>query len=491
MGDENKNKLQLIEELKSARKQIRDLQSKITKYEQIERAFTHSEHFYQTLFENSGTATIVIEQDTTISMMNNDFANFTGYSREEIIGHSWTKYVAEDDVERLLKFHSDRREDPSAAPRNYEFKIRNKDGMTVNVFMTIAMIPGTKQSIASMVDITERVKMEKALRDSEVRFRQLVETMNEGLGIQDRRGIITYVNAKICNILQLPREQIIGRPSQDFISKRDLETWTQNIANKDAPESYEVTWMDKKGNPVYTLVSPRAVYDSQGHFMGGFGVITDITAIKKLEKEVLDISERERQKIGYELHDDLGQHLIGIDVMTKVLRDKLVSLSKENARYAGEINKLVKEAIQKTRQLARGLCPVHLTSLGLEASLEELAASTSGIFNIICDFRCPRHIPINDNSLATHLYYIAKESIHNAIEHGKSSKIVMELLNNNGIVSLSILDNGIGITDTTKVSGIGLRTMHYRARMIGASLRIESEKRGGTLVTCTFNLTGD
>jgi len=168
--------------------------------------------------------------------------------------------------------------------------------------------------------------------------------------------------------------------------------------------------------------------------MGGFGVITDITAIKKLEKEVLDTSERERQKIGYELHDDLGQHLIGIDVMTKVLRDRLVPLSEKNARYAGEINQLVKDAIEKTRRLARGLCPVYLTFLGLETSLEELADSTSNIFNIECIFRCPRHIPIDDNSLATHLYYIAKESIHNAIEHGKSSKIVMELLNNKGIV---------------------------------------------------------
>ncbi|MGP8152883.1 MAG: PAS domain S-box protein, partial [Smithella sp.] len=478
-----KTRPQLIDELEAARKEIKGLRSQARKYERLEKDLTHSGHFYQTLFENSGTATIVIEEDTTISMMNNDFSNFTGYSREEIIGHTWTMFVAEDDVDRLLSFHKTRREDPSAAPRNYEFKIRHKDDNLLHIFMTIAMIPGTTQSIASMVDITERVKTEKALRDSEERFRQLVESMNEGLGIQDRRGIITYVNDKMCKILQLPREQIVGRPSRDFISKRDLETWTRNSVNKDAPESYEVDWMDKSGNPIYTLVSPRAVYDSQGRFMGGFGVITDITAIKKLEKEVLDVSERERQKIGYELHDDLGQHLIGIDVMTKVLRGRLLPISDENARYAGEINQLVKGAIEKTRRLARGLCPVHLTSLGLEASLEQLAASTSDIFNIDCVFHCPRHIPINDNSLATHLYYIAKESIHNAIEHGKSSKIVIEFLNNNGIVSLSILDNGVGIKDTTKVGGIGIRIMNYRARMIGASLRIESEQSGGALVT--------
>lgn len=368
VGSESITEVQLILKLKAARREIKSLQSQARKYRQIEEELTHSGHFYRTLFENSGTATIVIEKDTTISMMNNDFSNFTGYSRDEILNHTWTMYVAEDDIARLLSYHKTRREDPSSAPRNYEFKIRNKDGNLLHVFMTIAMIPGTTQSIASMVDMT---------------------------------------------------------------------------------------------------------------------------AVKKLEKEVLDISERERQKIGYELHDDLGQHLIGIDVMTKVLRDKLMPISDENARYAGEINHLVKDAIDKTRRLARGLCPVHLTSLGLEASLEELATSTSSIFDMTCVLRCPRHIPIHDNSLATHLYYIAKESIHNAIEHGKSSKIVMELLNNNGTISLSILDNGIGIKDAAKASGIGLRIMNYRARMIGAALRIESEPAGGTLVTCTFNLIKD
>ena len=220
-----KTRLELSCELEAARQEIESLRSQARKYKRIEEELTHSEHFYRTLFENSGTATIVIEQDTTISMMNNDFSNFTGYSREEILGHTWTMYVAEDDVDRLVSYHKTRREDPAAAPRNYEFKIRNKDGKLLHVFMTIAMIPKTTQSIASMVDITERVKTEKALRDSEERFRQLVESMNEGLGIQDRHGIITYVNDKVCKILQLPREQIVGRPSLDFISKRDLEAW--------------------------------------------------------------------------------------------------------------------------------------------------------------------------------------------------------------------------------------------------------------------------
>lgn len=143
------------------------------KFEQLEKELTRSRLFYQTLFENSGTATIVIEQDTTISTYNNDFANFTGYRQEEIIGHSWTRFVAEDDIDRLLSYHRMRRQEPSSAPRNYEFKIRNKNGNLLYIFMTITMIPGTTQSVASMVNITERVKVEKELQKNEQKYLEL------------------------------------------------------------------------------------------------------------------------------------------------------------------------------------------------------------------------------------------------------------------------------------------------------------------------------
>jgi PAS domain S-box-containing protein len=487
--ESKKTKQQLLEELEAVKAELGELKSRRGRYQQFEQELKESDKFYRTLFENSGTATIIIEKDTTISMLNNDFGLVTGYTKEEIIGQTWTRYVAEDDIQRLLEYHTARRIDPDAAPRNYEFKIKHKEGGLVHIFMTIAMIPGTELSIASMVDITERINTEEALRDSEERFRQLVETMNEGLGIQNKRGIITYVNDKMCKILRLPRELLLGKPTKKFISQRELKNWMQNLRKKDPPESYELTLKGGDGIPIYTLVSPRPMYDAQGRFIGGFAVITDITERKQLEKEILDISERERQKIGNELHDDLGQHLIGIDVMTKVLKNNLKAKSPEDARYAGEINQLVKEAIKKTRMLARGLCPVYLVSHGLESSLEELAESTSSIFGISCSFNCPRHVPIRDNSLATHLFYITKESIHNAIEHGHSTKIAIDLLNNNNAISLSILDNGIGIPDMSRpFFGIGLRIMNYRARMIGATLQVESDPGGGTLVTCTFTL---
>ena len=487
--DNQKTKEQLLVELKAVKNELRELKTRTGSYQQFEHELKESDKFYKTLFENTGTATILIEKDTTISMQNNDLN--IGYTKDEIVGQSWMKFVADDDTQRLLEYHNARRVDPDAAPQDYEFKIKRKDGSFVHILMTIAMIPGTDRSIGSMMDITKRFNAEMALRDSEERFRRLVESMNEGLCIQNERGIITYVNDSFCKILKLPREQLIGRPMKQFISQWDFKNWMQKLRSKDATEPYELTLKGGDGSSIYTLISPRAMNDSQGSFIGGFAVITDITERKQLEKEILDVSEQERQKISHELHDDLGQQLIGIEFMTKVLKNKLKRTSPNDTRYASEINQLVKESIKKTRRLARGLSPVYLVSHGLESSLEEIADSTSNIFGILCTFNCPRHVSIKDNSVATHLFYITKESIHNAIEHGKSTKISIDLLNNDDIVSLSIRDNGVGIQDMSKsFSGIGLRIMNYRARMIGASLQVESEPGGGTVVTCSFSLDG-
>jgi len=365
MKENRKTKSQLIEELHLLQKQVQKLEASRERYKQVEESLKQSDTFYQTFFENTGTATIIIEEDTTVSMLNVEFEVVTGYTKNEIVGQSWTKYVAKDDLERLKEYHIRRRIKPDSAPRNYEFKIITKNGELKDIFMTIAVIPGTKLSIASMLDITER---------------------------------------------------------------------------------------------------------------------------KQLEKEILRISERERQKIGQELHDDLGQHLIGIEVMTKVLKKTLDDHSLEQATYAGEINALVKEAIKKTRRLARGLCPVHLVSNGLKFALEELAKSVTEIFGISCTFTCPNPAPIRDNSKATHLYYIAKESVHNAIEHGKATRITIDLNNNNGSVSMNIQDNGIGIEHDKNYTGLGLRTMNYRAKMIGAALMIEASESGGTIVSCIFDI---
>jgi PAS domain S-box-containing protein len=130
------------------------------------KALLQSEDKYRTIFETTGTATVIIEEDTTISLANKEFEKLSGYTKEEVEGKkSWTDFVAhKDDLDRMMAYHSARRIDPNRAPRNYEYKFIDKHGTVKEVFATLAVIPGTKKSVGSFLDITRAKEMEHLLR---------------------------------------------------------------------------------------------------------------------------------------------------------------------------------------------------------------------------------------------------------------------------------------------------------------------------------------
>lgn len=142
--------------------------------ELAEKALRESEEKYRTIFETTGTAAIIIEEDTTISLANTEFEKLSGYSKAEIEGKkSWAEFVAEDDVERMKEYHYLRRRDPHAAPRSYEFKFIDSKGAVRDILGTVGMILGTGRSVASFLDITERKRHEAALKRSEEQLRFL------------------------------------------------------------------------------------------------------------------------------------------------------------------------------------------------------------------------------------------------------------------------------------------------------------------------------
>ena len=204
----------------------------------------------------------------------------------------------------------------------------------------------------------------------------------------------------------------------------------------------------------------------------------------ELEREVMEIGDRERQRIGQDLHDDLCSHLVGIEVLGEVLNRKLEEECSGQAPCAGRIRSLTSEAIEKTRRLARGLCPVHLVGYGLESALRELCIKVSELFNISCELRCKESVRIHDNTVATHLFYIAQEAVQNTTKHGEAKQVTIELSSDEETISLRITDNGVGIPDELPAAGMGLRIMSHRAQMIGASFELKRNPEGGTIVEC-------
>lgn len=208
--------------------------------------------------------------------------------------------------------------------------------------------------------------------------------------------------------------------------------------------------------------------------------------VRLVRKQILEISDIERQRIGQDLHDGLCQHLAGIELMSQVLEQELAQRSKTASKKAGEIARLVREAISQTRALARGLSPVTLEAEGLASALTELALNTEKMFGASCRLVSEQLLPAIKSPVATHLYRIAQEAVSNALKHGKAKEIMIRLEHNGGRLLLSVQDNGIGFSEPeAKGAGMGLHIMRYRAGMIGSSLAVERRPEGGTTVTCS------
>jgi len=208
-----------------------------------------------------------------------------------------------------------------------------------------------------------------------------------------------------------------------------------------------------------------------------------------LKQAIIEISEHEQQRIGRDLHDGLCQQLTGIGLLSKAVKKKLVLSCAPEADDVGRIEELMTKAIGSTRGIARGLCPVEVETNGLMSALEELAANTQEVSGKECRFDCPAPVLIENNVVATHLYRIAQEAVHNAMRHSEARQITIRLLATDRQIRLEIRDDGRGLPKSMpRTRGMGLDMMRYRAGAMGGSLEVGSLGLAGTVVTCTLDL---
>jgi signal transduction histidine kinase len=207
--------------------------------------------------------------------------------------------------------------------------------------------------------------------------------------------------------------------------------------------------------------------------------------MRELEREVVAAGERERHRIGADLHDGLCQYLAGITCVTNSLHEDLARLFPRLAATAAELDELLKDAVVQARNIARGIAPVQMEDDGLVLALDELAANTRRIHEIYCDFDTEGESRVPDCEIATHLYLIAQESTSNALRHGRATSISIRLIVDDNEIRLSIRDNGIGYQDgASSATGMGLRSMRYRAGVLNGTLDIARVREGGTEVCC-------
>lgn len=210
---------------------------------------------------------------------------------------------------------------------------------------------------------------------------------------------------------------------------------------------------------------------------------------QRLEHELLEITENERRRIGLDLHDDLGQQLSGLALMTKGLERKLARRKAGEAEDAARIHQLVQQTINLTRSLARDFATLDLEADDLPAALDRLAAHAAWVFKISCQLEQCGPLPALGAGIARQLYKIAQEAVTNAVKHGQAKSVRIGLASRPGQIILTLRNDGAPFPKLTEpATGLGLRIMNYRASLIGASLEIKSDSPAGACVICAVPL---
>ncbi len=340
-------------------------------------------------------------------------------------------------------------------------------------------------------------QIRQAQRESEAKAQAILETTVDGIITIDAEGTIESFNQAAEDIFGYDAEEVIGEnvkvlmPSP-YREEHDeyLRSYHETGRKKIIGIGREVRGRRKDGS---TFPLDLAVSEVElGNRTIFTGVVRDISERRRLEKEILNVSEAERRRIGQDLHDGLGQMLTGIGLLSQDLTRHLKEEGHERADDVAEITEHIKEADQYARDLSHGLIPVDVQSNGLTEALRRLAQNAERLFTVDCEFREVGTVLIHNNTTATHLYRIAQEAVSNAAQHGEADDIKIILASGEEQIRLQVRDDGTGFDEEkTDNTGMGVHIMNYRARIIGGTLEISSDLGDGTVVTCTLPRTAD
>lgn len=374
--------------------------------------------------------------------------------------------------------------------KEVEYTIVDKNGNFVpisiiaNPIIEDGVCKGTRGVIR---DISERKKEQIKLFESEQKYRMLVENINDVHAILDLNGFISYVSPSVERLSGYLPEEITGKNFSEFVYSEDmpyvLEMFKRTLEGTRKPDEYRM--VDKKGKVLWVRTSSSLIV-KEGIKIGISSLLTDVTERRKLEEEIIHISEKERMRIGRDLHDGIGQYFTGLGYLFKTFINSIPRKTKKMIAVSEEIEKLISDAKIYTQMLARGYNPVTMSSNGFVATINDFCSGIEKLYHINCTFLHGDNICIADNEKAVHLFYIINEGVNNAIRHGKSKNILIMLARKSEKFELSIEDDGTGFEKGTKSSGLGLNIMCYRASIIGGAIKITDRNPTGTIVTCTF-----
>src|SRR5881394_1011096 len=491
----------------------------------------NSLHHYKDLYDFAPIGYVVFDGTGSIQEINRAAGELLGVKHGQLIGQRFAQFLSPQDVEsfrnHLRRCRTGRR------PRCTELSIVAKGGRLIAVELLSAPFArlGKRAVYCRTIirDISERHRAERVLRQTQQNYETLVHSV-EGIVWEAtaHNSRFTFVSQQASRLLGFPAERWLRNRNfwKNHLHAKDRE-WVlkfraQAVATKkDCVLEYRmirsdrrIVWLrdslsvsqDARGQLTLRGImvnvterkeaeeALRRVYDDLETRIkertaeltaSNVELLREIGERQRLEKELLEITEKERRRIGQNLHDDLGQLLTGLAFMTQSLAEKLAEGSLPEVSDAAKIQSLVSQAIQHTRVLSRDLTSAELDESNFAASLQALARHVEGLFEASCQFKSEGTIPPVPEGVARQLFYIAQEAATNAIKHGRPRHVWIVLAGLPDRLSLTIRNDGAPFSRASAPnSGMGMRIMSYRSSVIGAAFEIGTDREGGTVVHC-------
>ncbi|HZV83203.1 MAG TPA: PAS domain S-box protein [Geobacteraceae bacterium] len=501
----------------------------ITRQKLAEEALEKSERKYRQLHEALIDGFALTDMDGTIREWNEAFRAMIDYPAEEIPHLTYrdiTPVTWHDFENRIL------REEviPHGFSRVYEKEYIRRDGTIFPVELRTYLLRDHRGQASGMWaiirDISERKRMDNALRESEERYRRFIDTANEGIGITGSDYTITYVNDRLAEMLGYRTEEMIGMPVSHLLPVEERQGFDEKIAErkKGISSSRECRHQRKDGSQAWLQTSSTPIMDDNGNFQGCFAMFTDLTGrkeaedalqqahdelemrvsertadlakaneqIKMMSFQLLRAEEQERARIAGELHDQVGQALLLAKMKLDMLASELGNTVKRT--NADNISALLENSIHDIRTLTFGMRPPLLDTAGIEAAFEWLCTSLRTDYDLQIDFDCSdRPIPLPGEKRYS-LFQAVRELLLNVAKHAGVSRARLSLLVRDNNLVVHVSDAGAGFEQTatydrvTTGGGFGLFNVQQRIEQMGGSIDIRSTAGKGTTVTLSIPL---
>jgi PAS domain S-box-containing protein len=473
------------------------------------------------LYDFAPIAYVSFGRTGRIEEANLTLTELLGEPRDRLIGRPFAFYVADLDLfmQHLLYCRTSQRQVKT------ELQLKTRKGERIAVQLLSTPITSTTRNGAllfqtAIIDLRERKRHEQQLAEQA----RLLDLSNDAILVRDANERITYWNRGATKTYGYTRQEVLGKVTHNLLKTEHPEPLSK-IYEKLLRDNYwegelvhtrrdgkRLTvfsrWVldrDAQGNREYvletnndvtrrkemeialqeskTLLEERVRQRTRELRVTNKELRDEIARRRGLEGEILEISDREQQRLGQELHDGLCQHLTAVAFMARSVGLRLKNHRVIEVKDIEKIAELVNEAAADTRNLSRALHRLDVDAAGLVTALEDLVDRE--IWKIPCRLEVKPSFHINDDVAAGHLYRIAREAVINANKHSEAREILVKLERSPQGMALRVIDNGIGFSNGSNLKqGLGFHIMNYRARLFGGSLEIDSPKQGGTRVSC-------